>query len=161
MWLDEQPRWHTSCIILPYGVGPDMKARTRKRRWACLGLAGGLVVGWLAAIEAAYYILHKPFGPETTVGIAAAAVDLAVAAAILLDRWWEARRTLAEPTGILEAWKEQGITHVLLNREGMDFIRAGDSRYSAQDWATLEGLLAGLSPVARLGAGYELFQVPQ
>ena len=80
---------------------------------------------------------------------------------VWLDRWWEARQTLAEPTGILEAWKEQGITHVLLNRAGMDFIRAEDSRYSSQDWAVFQGLLDGLPPVARLGAGYELFLVPQ
>jgi hypothetical protein len=76
-----------------------------------------------------------------------------------LDRWYLARRTLGDPNTILDAWAETGVTHVLLYRPGMEFVRLGDRRYTAEDWAGLDRMLEGLTLVRRFGDGYDLYQV--
>ena len=76
-----------------------------------------------------------------------------------LDRWYLARRTLGAPNAILDTWAEEGVTHVLLYRSGMEFVRLGDRRYTAEDWAALDRMLEGLALVRRFGDGYDLYQV--
>lgn len=76
-----------------------------------------------------------------------------------LDTWFLARQSLGDPESILNAWAEEGVTHLLLYRSGMEFVRLGDPRYTAEDWSALDQMLAGLTLVRRFGDGYDLYQV--
>ncbi|HLB65811.1 MAG TPA: hypothetical protein VJJ46_13290 [Anaerolineales bacterium] len=55
----------------------------RRRRRLIVGLLGLAGIGWLAAILAAYYVLHKPLGPDEALGMASALADTLLALAIL------------------------------------------------------------------------------
>jgi len=77
-----------------------------------------------------------------------------------LDRWYLARLRSGEPDAILNQWRSEGATHLLVYRAGLDFVKASDRRYSAADWAALESLLAQLPLVERIGEAYELYRVP-
>jgi hypothetical protein len=78
-----------------------------------------------------------------------------------LDRWCLARQTLGDPNTILDTWAEEGVTHVLLYRPGMEFVRLGDRRYTGEDWAALDRILEGLPLVASFGDGHDPYRVPQ
>jgi hypothetical protein len=41
----------------------------------------------------------------------------------------------------------------------MEFVRLGDRRYTAEDWAALDRMLEGLTLVRGFGDGYDLYQV--
>jgi hypothetical protein len=77
-----------------------------------------------------------------------------------IDRWFSERNTLAGPDAILERWRGEGVTHVLVNRAGMEFIRTSDARYQSQDWQALEDLLGRLDLLSTFGEGYSLFWLP-
>ncbi|HKY84098.1 MAG TPA: hypothetical protein VJ160_04640 [Anaerolineales bacterium] len=76
-----------------------------------------------------------------------------------IDQWYVARRTLGSPQAIRQAWASQGMTHLLLFNAGMDYVRNNDQRYSEEDWAELDELLQGLTPVEKIGGGYTLFRM--
>ncbi len=74
-----------------------------------------------------------------------------------IDRWYVARRTLGGEQGILQTWRAQGATHLLVNVAGMAFIRSEDRRYSPEDWQALEAMLGRLQLVEAIGDGYRLY----
>lgn len=82
----------------------------------------------------------------------------------VLDRWLNARYDgflggKPVPEGeILQRWRRDGFTHLLLHRSGMEFIRAHDNaHYTAEDWQSLEVLLSRLRIVTDFGGAYTLY----
>ena len=76
---------------------------------------------------------------------------------VWLDRWSVDRARLGTADRILESWRQSGVTHLLLYRAGMVFVRGHEARYSAADWEELDRLLQSLPDPVRYGDGYELF----
>ncbi len=77
----------------------------------------------------------------------------------VLDRWWWSVRQLERVEAVLENWGNLGYTHVLLYRQGMNFIQSEDSRYRDEDWKMLEELLAKLPEPVEFGDAYELYSL--
>ncbi|MEW6717747.1 MAG: hypothetical protein AB1345_09615 [Chloroflexota bacterium] len=78
----------------------------------------------------------------------------------VLDRWLLDRRKWGDPAHILEGWRSEGYTHLLVYRLGVDFVRQSDDRFQPADWHTLELLLNGLPAPTRFGEAYELYTLP-
>jgi hypothetical protein len=76
-----------------------------------------------------------------------------------IDRWYLLRRSGLTQEKILEEWCSEGVTHVLLHRAGMDFVRQYDTRYDPGDWKGLEEILDRLVPLSRFGKGYDLYKI--
>jgi hypothetical protein len=77
----------------------------------------------------------------------------------IIDRWRRDLRAWQDPQAILAAWRDAGFTHLLLHQAGVDFVRQDDSRYTPQEWQSLEELLAGLPPPQRFGEAYSLYRI--
>jgi len=57
----------------------------------------------------------------------------------LLDQWWHIRQEGLQAEEIAETWRVEGVTHVLLFRDGMNAVRqAGFDPFTSEDWAQLE-----------------------
>ena len=78
-----------------------------------------------------------------------------------IDRWYLDRRKLGDEQKILESWREEGFTHILLHRAGMKFIQENDGRYQDEDWISLEKLLHQLILVESFGDGFDLYRMQQ
>ncbi len=78
-----------------------------------------------------------------------------------IDRWAADRQAFGTAQAILAAWQRLGYTHVLYYRAGADFVRQNDPRYSAEDWAVLDGVLMRLRPLNGFGDAYTLYEVPR
>jgi hypothetical protein len=74
-----------------------------------------------------------------------------------IDRWYVDRKRIGGEDAILESWRIEGFTHILLYRAGVDFVRENDSRYTEEDWEALERLLNRLELIETFGDGYELY----
>ena len=79
----------------------------------------------------------------------------------VLDRWLHARHLFRDSEDILNNWREEGYTHVLLNRFGSDFIRQTDDRYTAADWQNLDAMLVRLPELENFGNAYFLYTLEQ
>lgn len=77
----------------------------------------------------------------------------------ILDRWLEARARRASPAQLLASWRAAGYTHLLFYRFGAEYLRH-DPRYTAEDWRTLEDLLARLPIQTDLNQVYTLYLIP-
>lgn len=77
-----------------------------------------------------------------------------------IDRWYLDRRVYGSGMQVLQAWRAAGVTHVLLYRAGMEYIRTTDARYTTQDWHELQVLLDSLIEPVQLGEGYNLYRLP-
>lgn len=77
----------------------------------------------------------------------------------LLDRWWYARRAGLGAEAVIETWSAEGVTHVLLFRDGMAAARdAGYDPFEAEDWIQLERFTEELlQPVWTDLEGYGLY----
>ena len=80
---------------------------------------------------------------------------------VVIDRWWHLRRTLKMTDAILERWKAQGFTHVLIYDTGANFVQTqADNPFEPGDWAELQTLRSRLSLVEKLGDAYSLYALP-
>ncbi len=77
-----------------------------------------------------------------------------------IDRWYADRRAHGSSERILEAWRASGVTHVLVYRAGMEYVRMTDPRYTPEDWAELEALLGSLIEQEKAGEAYALYRLP-
>lgn len=77
-----------------------------------------------------------------------------------IDRWYLAMRTQGSPELILDEWRKEGWTHILIFDAGAEFERDGRSEYSALDWEALDQLRLRLTVVERFGEGYTLYLIP-
>jgi hypothetical protein len=75
----------------------------------------------------------------------------------VLDRWLNDLRAAGSADRVLQNWQEAGVTHLLYNRFGADYVRREDLRYKASDWQALDELLARLPAPADFGGAYLLY----
>ncbi|MGB7874644.1 MAG: hypothetical protein WBL25_09695 [Anaerolineales bacterium] len=76
-----------------------------------------------------------------------------------IDRWYETSLEYASAEEILNSWRAQGYTHLLVNRIGLNFIQENDGRISSENWDKLETLLSMLAPSNAVAPGYELYEL--
>jgi hypothetical protein len=79
----------------------------------------------------------------------------------LLDRWWHARRTIGSAEAIADAWRAQGVTHVLLSRLGYEFvIDEGFDPIADEDQIEFDRFIdTRLELVKDWGGVYELYRM--
>jgi 4-amino-4-deoxy-L-arabinose transferase-like glycosyltransferase len=75
----------------------------------------------------------------------------------VLDRWLNDLRAAGSAEKVLQRWQENGVTHLMYNRFGADFVRREDLRYKVSDWQALDDLLAQLPAPADFGGAYLLY----
>jgi len=79
----------------------------------------------------------------------------------IIGRWYHDWSLYQNSSAILSLWKEQGYTHVLINRSGADFVRKYDGNAPGPEyWMGLKATIAALIPVDKNIGGYELYQLP-
>lgn len=79
----------------------------------------------------------------------------------IIGRWYHDWSTHQNSSSIIETWKEQGYTHILLNRNGANFVRKYDVNAPGYEyWLGLQTTIESLIPVEENMGGYELYQLP-
>jgi hypothetical protein len=78
---------------------------------------------------------------------------------VWIDRWYVSMRELDSVEIVVEHWKEQQITHILINLKGMEFEKLTKADYPEEDWLMLESLLNSLSPPEMIGDAYALYSL--
>lgn len=80
---------------------------------------------------------------------------------VIIDRWWHQRRTTGTAEQILDQWRAQGITNVLIYDTGAAFVKASaNNAYDAADWTELAKLRDRLRALATFGDAYTLYALP-
>ncbi len=79
----------------------------------------------------------------------------------IMDRWKQARALYEDDAGkIRTAWIAQGFTHLLVYRQGVEFlVAANDPNHTPDDLRTLNAFLSGLPQPEKLGGIYELYSL--
>jgi len=80
---------------------------------------------------------------------------------VWIDRWYVDRRTIGDPQAILEIWRAEGYTHLLVYSSGADFERQHRSELTSADWQALDDLLSCLSPPTDFGGVYRLYSLSE
>ncbi len=73
-----------------------------------------------------------------------------------IDRWRADLHESGSPQTVLETWRKEGITHILIHKTGMEFMRDADRAMSSGDWQAFDELLKMLPPAQPLAGGYYL-----
>lgn len=80
----------------------------------------------------------------------------------IIDRWFHDSRRYGSVQAILESWRLEGYTHLLVHRVGAKFIRQAGSRFFIEeDWAKLENLFSALPSPIEIGGSYQLYPLPK
>jgi len=80
---------------------------------------------------------------------------------VVIDRWWHLRRTAGTASEIVSAWKANGVTHVLINESGLNFVRSqADPAFMDSDWSELDALRSRIRLAANLDGAYSLYELP-
>ncbi|MGC9335208.1 MAG: hypothetical protein ACP5JJ_13730, partial [Anaerolineae bacterium] len=82
----------------------------------------------------------------------------------ILDRWLHTIHLYGhDPAAIADAWRAEGVTHVLLYRSGLDHVlEKGLDPVASQDLETLNSLKADyLSLTRNVGSAYELYRLEE
>jgi len=77
----------------------------------------------------------------------------------ILDRWKHDLYLYDDTHAILQSWRDQGYTHLLFNRFGMEYIKDTDSRYLPTDWEKLETTLSKLTVQKDYGGAYIIYSL--
>jgi hypothetical protein len=77
----------------------------------------------------------------------------------IIDRWLHDRYLYGDPERVLDAWRNQGYTHLLYYQQGAGYVRQQDGRYTAEDWASLDSLLAQLPVSGNFNGVYVLYSL--
>lgn len=77
-----------------------------------------------------------------------------------IDRWRTDRRELGSARAILQRWKEQGFTHLLIYQPGMDLVRPPEGQSPSPDWTVLQETLSALPTPVSTGDIYLLYKLP-
>ncbi len=77
----------------------------------------------------------------------------------IMDRWKQTRAAYHDDAGrILAAWRAEGFTHLLLYRQGIEFlVAADDPNHPADDLRSLNAFVATLPAPVKFGGVYELY----
>lgn len=80
----------------------------------------------------------------------------------ILDHWWHARRTVGDGTAedILESWRKQGYTHLLIWNDGREFEFDGNNFITEADQAEWERLPDMLEVVWEGEDIYSIYAIP-
>ncbi len=76
-----------------------------------------------------------------------------------IDRWRTDRRELATAPAILDRWKAQGYTHLLVYQAGVELIRPLAGESPGEDWIVLQETLQRLPPPTAIGDAYYLYDL--
>jgi hypothetical protein len=76
-----------------------------------------------------------------------------------VDRYRVALRTHKTPQAILNSWKQEGFTDILLDRTHMEAIRDSDVVLSRHEWAMLDQMLLPLPSQPLAGDFYTLYRL--
>jgi hypothetical protein len=80
---------------------------------------------------------------------------------VWIDRWYLDRRTIGDPQAILESWRAEDYTHLLVCRSGADFERQHRAKLTSADWQALDDLLSRLSLPTDFGGVYRLYSLSE
>ena len=81
----------------------------------------------------------------------------------VIDRWYLDWSTYHNPDNIISAWKEQGYTHIILNRAGVNFLRENDAHAPGvrnEFWDGLNLTLSSLPLFKSIGGVYDIYSLP-
>ena len=79
----------------------------------------------------------------------------------VLDRWLHDQYLYQEPVVMIDEWKTQGYTHVLVYDLGVEFTKTNDPRYTDEDWQALNDLVEQLHNPHHFGNAYSLYSLDQ
>jgi len=74
-----------------------------------------------------------------------------------IDRWRTDRREQGSAEAILQWWKQQGFTHVLVYQQGIELIRPQPGQAPTADWSVLQDLLNLLPAPESIGDAYWIY----
>ena len=74
-----------------------------------------------------------------------------------IDRWRTDRRRYQQAPAIVQHWKEQGFTHVMIFQHGVDLIRPQADQPESLDWLVFQDLLEMLPQPESIGDFYLLY----
>jgi hypothetical protein len=79
-----------------------------------------------------------------------------------IDRWRTDRRELGTAEAILDRWRREGFTHLLVYEQGVALIRPGEGEAPSPDWTVLQETLRLLpEPVHAAGEFYLLYSLEE
>ena len=80
----------------------------------------------------------------------------------IIDRWYHDWRQSQNVDKLIETWRAEGYTHVLLFKAGADFVQNYDAQmFNATDWQGLSDLQTHLNLVQNFGGAYYLYDLQQ
>jgi hypothetical protein len=79
---------------------------------------------------------------------------------VAIDRWWHARRTVGTASEILEKWRGEDASHVLIYETGANFEATSRfSPFEPSDWTELDELRRQLVWISAAGPAYDLYAI--
>jgi 4-amino-4-deoxy-L-arabinose transferase-like glycosyltransferase len=85
---------------------------------------------------------------------------LNVQADLWIDVWRTDRREYQTASAILQHWKEEGFTHLLVYQGGVELIRPEVGKPASQDWLVFQELTGSLPTPKSIGDVYYLYRLP-
>ena len=77
----------------------------------------------------------------------------------VIDRWYDDSLKYQNADDILQAWKSQGFTHILLNVSGYEYVRNSDMRITSENWNKLDTLFGKLPIPEIIAPSYLLYNL--
>ncbi|RLD04463.1 MAG: hypothetical protein DRI32_05600 [Chloroflexi bacterium] len=77
----------------------------------------------------------------------------------VIDRWYTDLLIYGDYQSVLNAWREKGYTHLLLNKEGADFVRNNPLEHTPINWDALDALLLNVAPLENIDGAYQLYDL--
>ena len=78
----------------------------------------------------------------------------------IIDRWYHDWRQSQNVDKLIETWRTEGYTHVLLFKAGADFVQKYDAQmFNSTDWQGLSDLQTQLKLVQDFGGAYYLYDL--
>jgi len=81
----------------------------------------------------------------------------------VIDQWYVDWSTYKTPTRVIEGWKKEGYTHILLNLAGVKFLRENDQNAPGvrlEFWDGLNATLNSLALFKDIGGIYQIYSLP-
>jgi hypothetical protein len=77
-----------------------------------------------------------------------------------IDQWRATAHESGDASAILQKWKAQGYTHLLVDLPGEQFMRETDRSTTPADWAVFDQLIQQLPAPETVGGTYVLYTLP-
>jgi hypothetical protein len=82
-----------------------------------------------------------------------------VQADVWIDRWFMTIQEFETSVDIINHWKQEEVTHLLINHNGLEFEKMGNAAYQNQDWIILEEVLTSFPPPELFGEEYAIYTI--